>query len=139
MYGSIPQSAPSPTLDLKQPFSQESPTPAEIVTTLLTDTAQPEVSLQHNMVNLHYRTRYWTSQPSAKVLIALVGLAIVSFVPALLTDSHDLQITDGGDFVIEDLSTDEDGVSPISSDATCQDGRINLHLPGSDSRPGLSV
>ena len=91
------------------------------------------------MMNWYYRTRHWTSKSWVKVLVVLFVLAIISFVPALLTDSHDLQITDGGDFVIEDLSTDEDGVSPISSDATCQDGRINLHLPDSDSRPGLSV
>ena len=69
----------------------------------------------------------------------LVALAIISFIPALLTDSHDLQITQNGDFIIPDISLDEDGVRPTSSDTTCQDGPSNLHPSDSDSRPGLSI
>ena len=137
----IHRSVPFPTLYLKQPLSQEprSPKPAEGTTALFINTARPEDSFQHHMANWYYRMRYWISKTSAKVLITLVVLSIVSFIPALLTDSHDLQITENGDFIIEDLSIDEDGVGSTSSDSTCQDGPSNLHPPDSNSRPGFSI
>ena len=62
-------------------------------------------------------------------------LVIISFVPTLLTDSHNLQITEGDEFIIQDIPPDEDGVSQTSSEATCQDGPSNLHPPDSDSQP----
>jgi hypothetical protein len=118
--------SPSPTLHLKQPLLQEpgSSTPAEATTTLLVfiDTARPEVSLQYRMMNWHFPMRRWISKPPVRVLIVLAVLALVSFIPALLTDSHDVQLTEGQGFDIEGLPFDEDGVGLTSSNATYQDG-----------------
>ena len=74
------------------------------------------------MMDWYYQTRYWISKPPAKVLAVLILLAIVSFVPALLTDLHDLQITEGGDFIIQDLPINEHGVGPTYSNATSRNG-----------------
>ena len=87
------------------------------------------------MRDWYYQTRHWTSKPWVKVLVVLFMLVIISFVPTLLTDSHNLQITEGDEFIIQDIPPDEDGVSQTSSEATCQDGPSNLHPPDSDSQP----
>ena len=85
-------------------------------------------------MDCYHRMRRWFSKPPAKVFLALVVLSIASFFPALLSNSHDLQVYQKyGGVIINDLPADDDGVGPPN--ATCLDDPNNLYPPDSDSRP----
>ena len=82
----------------------------------------------------HHRMRGWISKPPTKTLLVLVVLSILSFSPALISNSQDLQISQTvGGLVFNDLPVNVDGVG--SSHATCRDDPNCLHPPDSDSRP----
>ena len=82
----------------------------------------------------HHRMRRWISKPPTKVFLVLVVLSILSFSPALISDSHDVQVFQKhGGLIINGLPADGDGVG--SSNATCRDDSNDFHPLDSDSRP----
>lgn len=62
----------------------------------------------------HHQMKGWNflwRKPLTKVLVAMIAITAISFSPFLLSNSNDLQITDGLLFIIEDFPDDSDGVS----------------------------